>query len=720
MREAAGQVVSWVRRGLLAGALLGSFEAVERAWAVREFLRGPAQAAAFGALALAFCVGTAVVVGLAAGLLAALLGAVRRRPLPRAPLRALLGAALGLGLAQWVLYAFTLTVRFDRILARAGLVSLVATAGGLLAGLAWPLLAAAWGRIRGGRGTAAATGVLLGAGLVVLHLWNAHFAPQSSLGVHVVAGSVLLAATFLLVTLIPGGPRGRGLAAALAAVAGLLAWTHHTMNADPVLENLLKTRGSISAHAVRMWSALLDLDRDGRAPALLVGGGDPDNFDAARPGPLVEPDPAPGATFTPGTAPADAPHIVLLTLDACRLDVVPPYTPERSRLGALLPPRPGLEALAQRTARFLVAYTPSAGTEDTFAAMFSGWDLPGILAGVPRDRFLASRLLVAGYAVRGFANDRGFSVSSFEHGRIVRYRLADGRRMLRDAVAFLDSLPPGRPGFAWVHVMDLHADLLKPFALETFSHRAHLEHYSRALARVDSMVASFVAALDSVTGPGRTLLVMTADHGEELGGHGHYHHNLSLYQPAIRVPLWIMGPGVEPGERAARVSLQTIYPTLLEAAGLAPGLAAGRSLWPVLRGEAPAASDPQIYSFLPQRGFSQIYARGHRPELGQATLFDAVRRRKVIIRLGLESWEAYDVLADSMERWNLAGSALGWPDSLRRQLEDMIHERRSAPPRTRPRRRRRRPAAVSRLGRPWRSRYSPRLARAGDASGPRP
>src|SRR6185503_13297112 len=174
-----------------------------------------------------------------------------------------------------------------------------------------------------------------------------------------------------------------------------------------------------------------------------------------------------------------------------------------------------------------------------------------------------------------------------------------------------------------------------------------------------------------------TLLVITADHGEELGGHGHYHHNLTLYQAAIRVPLWVMGPGIEPGIRAARVSLQAIYPTVIEAAGLTPGRSAGRSLWPVLRGTEPATSDSLIFSFLPQRGFSERYTLFPRVEIGQASLLDARRRHKVILRLGQGAWEAYDVSTDSLEIRNLAGSDATWPDSLRRLLERMIRERRT-------------------------------------------
>ena len=40
----------------------------------------------------------------------------------------------------------------------------------------------------------------------------------------------------------------------------------------------------------------------------------------------------------------------------------------------------------------------------------------------------------------------------------------------------------------------------------------------------------------------QTLVIVTADHGEELGEHGLFDHGESLYRPEIRVPLLIVLP----------------------------------------------------------------------------------------------------------------------------------------------------------------------------------
>src|SRR6185436_6632469 len=137
-RVSTHRVQTWVGRGLVAGILLGLLEAAERSYAVREFLQGPGERLAFAALAFAFCAMTGAAVGLTAGGITAVLDRAWRTALPRPLLRLVLGALIGVVGAAWLLYALTLTVRFDAIVRRSQQVLLVASALGALAGLAWP------------------------------------------------------------------------------------------------------------------------------------------------------------------------------------------------------------------------------------------------------------------------------------------------------------------------------------------------------------------------------------------------------------------------------------------------------------------------------------------------------------------------------------------------------------------------------------------------------
>ncbi len=81
-----------------------------------------------------------------------------------------------------------------------------------------------------------------------------------------------------------------------------------------------------------------------------------------------------------------------------------------------------------------------------------------------------------------------------------------------------------------------------------------------------------LAAAGVLGGGSDAVLVVTADHGENLGEHGLLDHKLSTADFLLHVPLVIRWPGrLEGGRRVKeQVRLQDLFPTLLEAAGVAP------------------------------------------------------------------------------------------------------------------------------------------------------
>jgi arylsulfatase A-like enzyme len=89
------------------------------------------------------------------------------------------------------------------------------------------------------------------------------------------------------------------------------------------------------------------------------------------------------------------------------------------------------------------------------------------------------------------------------------------------------------------------------------------------------------------------LLLVTADHGEEIVDHGGIGHGHTLYDELLRVPLLTHWPDTIQGGRSinAATSLLDVYPTLLDLAGLNPpeGLQ-GRSVADALRGHGPLLS----------------------------------------------------------------------------------------------------------------------------------
>lgn len=676
----AGRTGRALAAGLVAGAMLGAIEAVDRTRHLEAFLPGAGERAALALL----IIGWLLLAGLASGVIAAVVLrvflALRSAFGARVTLaRAVAGAVSGAALAAWGLLALTLTVRFDHVLARAPQIAVLAALAGAAA---VPVALAARDALRGRVPRAAGLGLRAALVPVVLGVYfvDAYFAPQSSYGVHVLFDTLLASCVWVLAwALRPPRWLGVGLGAATFV---LIPWIHHAMRNMPELEVLLRTRTAISGRVVDGASFLLDFDGDGSAARLLVGGHDSRPFDPGVPPPLPgrgAPDqnarwarPAPDTIRLP--APEDRgraagrPNVVLLTLDACRADVMPGMRPGAPWLSGLRLSHPALDSLAPFAARWDAAYTPSAGTEDTFNSLFTGLDLPAILAGTPDARYLPQRMVAAGYAARAFANDAHFLTAPWGWPAVRRAPLRDAQTLARELVDFLATRPAGEPGFAWFHVMDLHAEVLRPWAPASYGLSSHLRTYERGFGRVDATVRTVMEELHRRGLDRNTLVVISADHGEEFGGHGHFHHNLSVYEPAIRVPLWVFGPGVTPGRRARATALQDLYPTLLEAAGVEPGAAAGRSLWPELRDSTFVPAPVPLYSFLPHRGFSRTYALVQHAERGQAALLEPWNGHKVIVRFGDECVEAYDVNRDPLERENLVARPPAWSDSLAMRL----------------------------------------------------
>ena len=115
--------------------------------------------------------------------------------------------------------------------------------------------------------------------------------------------------------------------------------------------------------------------------------------------------------------------------------------------------------------------------------------------------------------------------------------------------------------------------------------------YDEEIAFVDQQIARLWRGLDESGTLANSLVVLTADHGEEFRDHGGFEHGHTLYNELVRIPLVVWGPGVEPGRRSSPVSLIDIYPTVLDALGLPAqeGLP-GRSLMAHLAGGAPPAA----------------------------------------------------------------------------------------------------------------------------------
>lgn len=112
--------------------------------------------------------------------------------------------------------------------------------------------------------------------------------------------------------------------------------------------------------------------------------------------------------------------------------------------------------------------------------------------------------------------------------------------------------------------------------------------YDEEVAFVDQQVGRFLTAIDGQGLLRHTLVLLTADHGEELFEHGGFGHGHAMHDELLRIPFLAWGGGVRPARLSIPVSLVDVAPTILDAAGLGRMVPMdGISLWATLTGAEP-------------------------------------------------------------------------------------------------------------------------------------
>lgn len=115
--------------------------------------------------------------------------------------------------------------------------------------------------------------------------------------------------------------------------------------------------------------------------------------------------------------------------------------------------------------------------------------------------------------------------------------------------------------------------------------------YDGGIYESDRYIGEFLELLASLGLADRTLVVVTSDHGEELGEHYRTHaadHGHALFDDQLLVPLVLCNPIESYPVKRVSVQVRTmdILPTIAELLGVAPGEGLeGASLVPMMRGE---------------------------------------------------------------------------------------------------------------------------------------
>jgi arylsulfatase A-like enzyme len=400
-------------------------------------------------------------------------------------------------------------------------------------------------------------------------------------------------------------------------------------------------------------------------------------------------------------------NVVLVVLDAAGADHFGCYGYSRSTT-------PETDRLASEGVLFERAYTTAVYT---LAAMGSLWtslypDEHHRDAALPRRPLTLAELLGAngilsagwvanGMAGPGFGLDRGFA----EFHEMYREG-GTGAELFSRVVPAWIAKNGGRRFFAYLHFREPHfpydpplpfttrfgpdtplpkavrADqgwLVKVNAGKIRLSPAETDHlvrlYDGNLAFADQELGALRRALETNGLWEKTVVIVTADHGEAMLEHGYIGHNHQLYEESVHIPLLIRFPkGLGPAGTRVRtlVDLLDLAPTIADLFGLkdngGTGTAFhGRSLLPVILGASGASAvftrtatgERPSYSvrdtrhtfirntrYATQELYDRATDRGEKQDLSSARPLQAALQRQLLFRWllgltrGLESEDA--------------------------------------------------------------------------------
>lgn len=347
---------------------------------------------------------------------------------------------------------------------------------------------------------------------------------------------------------------------------------------------------------------------------------------------------------TPGLG-VESPLVVLLTVDCLRADIL-------ETDGATLP---GLSRLRDRSVRFERAYSTAPATMVSISSLMQSryfsqqyW-VPRVAGGeefphedtTPRlgDVLTAEGvdnvIVVSSDWMRpSYGVAPGFS-RSVELPRTHADIHALAGEVSDAVVAELEAAPKG-PLFVYAHFLDAHA----PYDLSG-AQGSLRERYVAELRLVDAAVERLMGRLDASGLAARTIVILTADHGEAFGEHGNDYHGTTLYEEVLRVPLWVALPSRATRSVTGLVSTIDLAPTVVDLIGRdIPSSFMGITLVPTLTGGEPPA-DRAVVADSGRRLRAMVFPDG----------------TKVIedVRHGVS--ELYDLRADPGERNSLYDAA---------------------------------------------------------------
>jgi arylsulfatase A-like enzyme len=421
------------------------------------------------------------------------------------------------------------------------------------------------------------------------------------------------------------------------------------------------------------------------------------------------------------------------------LDTVP--AKRMGLYGYSKPTTPQLDRFAERGVVFDRCIATSPWTLPGHGSMFTGfmpsdqtsdWELPMDDA----HRTIAEELQQHGYATAGFAANsyylseefglaRGFchyreprdwlmqAIQSSQLARSFATRMilpiwngkVVGRKSAaqinRECVDWLAKRPADRPYFAFLNYIDTHGPYapppdffeqfgsprpINPFPNPTQLLRPDADQrldvltraFEACLAYLDDQVGRLLADLAARGLMENTIVIITADHGEQLGENRLLNHANSLYSPLIHVPLIIVYPGRMPaGQRVdATVSYVDLPATITELLQLNPSTRfPGQSLlrWLDPAVQQAANSSQLAIAEVSPKPKDRMEAGDNVTPISRGRMRSAVSAEYHYILNGDGSEELYRFADDPEQTKNLVGDASAAAELER--LRSVIRER---------------------------------------------
>ena len=166
--------------------------------------------------------------------------------------------------------------------------------------------------------------------------------------------------------------------------------------------------------------------------------------------------------------------------------------------------------------------------------------------------------------------------------------------------------------------------------------------YLANVSYFDSKIGELIQTLEETDELDKTIVFVTADHGDMLGERGLW-YKMNFFEHSARVPLIMAGPGVTVGAAQNAVSLVDLLPTFIDIGGGDETMIGepidGRSLMPLARGEDDPVDEAIGEYCAEMTGYPVIMIR---------------RGHLKYIHCDSDPPQLYDLSADPMETKNVA------------------------------------------------------------------